>query len=173
MSALYTVFNGPMPTTAALTPITTGTAIKTMLQIKLGTGIKGKIVEWTYSYEPPASATTARIELIETGTVFGTVTASVAADIMKTGDPNDISPTTSNFIVGTTSTGYTCTSEGSITATRLHRYADESPAASGTNIGGWQWPLGREPVVDVSTALRVRTTFGVAALFVTSVTIEI
>ena len=57
MSALYTVFNGASPTTAALTPVTTGTAIKTMLQVKLGTGIKGTIVEWGISFDASAAAT--------------------------------------------------------------------------------------------------------------------
>jgi hypothetical protein len=32
--ALYLIPNGPMQTTAAFAPVTTGTAIKTMLQVK-------------------------------------------------------------------------------------------------------------------------------------------
>ena len=31
---LYNIFNGAMPTTAALVKVTTGTAIKTLLQLK-------------------------------------------------------------------------------------------------------------------------------------------
>ena len=33
MSQLYLIANGPMPTTAAQAVVTTGTAIKTMLQV--------------------------------------------------------------------------------------------------------------------------------------------
>lgn len=168
MAALYTIFNGAMPTTAALVPVTTGTAIKTMLQVKLGTGIKGKVVEWGISFDGSAAATPGKCELIETGTVFGTVTASVANDIYKTGDPNDIAPDTSTFIVGVSATGYTCTSEGSITASRVHDYQLIAPTSQYVK----QWPLGREPVVNVSTALRIRVTFPVAVNCICYVVIE-
>lgn len=166
--ALYTIYNGAMPTTAAMAPVTTGTAIKTLLQVKLGTGIKGKIVEWGISFDGSAAATPGKVELIETGTVFGTVTAAAAADIHKVGDPNEIDPTTSTFVVGTSATGHTCTSEGSITATRLFDYQLLPP----TNPYVKQFPLGREMVVNVSTALRIRVTFGAAINAVCYVTIE-
>jgi len=102
---LYLIANGPMPTTAAQAVVTTGTAIKTMLQIKLGTQNKGCVVEWGISFDGAAEAARIKCELLETGTVFATVTASAAADITKFGDPNDVDPTTSNFIVGTAATG--------------------------------------------------------------------
>lgn len=170
--ALYTIYNGASPTSAALAPVTTGTSIKTMLQVKMGTGIKGKIVEWGYSFDSPASAATAKIELIETGTVFATVTASAAADINKVGDPNEIDPTTSTFVVGTSATGFTATAEGTVTASRLLDYHYLAPATTGPNIIIKQFPLGREPVVNVSTALRIRVTFSVATNFLCHVTIE-
>lgn len=156
--SLYAFYNGPMPTTAAQLPVTTGTAIKTMLQVKLGTGIKGKVVEWGISFDGSAAATPGKVELCETGTVFGTVTAAVAADITKYGDPNDIDPTTSLFVVGTSATGYTCTSEGSITAVRMFDAVLLPPTAPYFK----QFPLGREPVVNISAALRIRNTFAAA-----------
>lgn len=154
----YKILNGPMPTTAAQVPVTTGTAIKTMLQVKLGTQIKGRLIAWGISFDGSAAATPGKVECCETGTVFGTVTASAAADIHKIGDPNGVDPTTSAFIVGTTSTGYTCTSEGSITAVRMF----DAQLVAPTNQYGWQFPLGREPNINVSTAVRVRVTFGAA-----------
>ena len=158
MSALYLIANGPMPTTAAQAVVTTGVAIKTLLQVKLGTQNKGRIVEWGISFDGSSAATPIKCELLETGTVFATVTASAAADIIKFGDPNDVDPTTSNFIVSTTATGYTATAEGTISATRMFDVQLVAP----TNQYVKQFPLGREPTVNVSTSLRVRVTAGAA-----------
>jgi hypothetical protein len=167
--ALYAIYNGAMPTTAAMSSMTTGTVIKTLLQIKLGTGIKGKVVEWGISFDGSAAATPGKVELVETGTVFGTVTAAVAADIHKFGDPNDIDPTTSLFSVGTSATGAACTAEGSITASRLFDYQLLPPTAPYVK----QFPLGREPVINVGTALRIRVTFGAAINAVCYVVVEL
>lgn len=169
MAQLYAVYNGPMPTTASQVAVTTGTAIKTLLQVKLGTQNKGKVVEWGISFDGSAAATPGIVELCETGTVFGTVTAAAAADITKFGDPNDVDPTTSNFIIGTSATGYTCTSEGSITAVRQFDVQQIAP----TNQYVKQFPLGREPVINVSTALRIRVKFGTAINAICYVIIEI
>lgn len=156
--ALYAIYNGPMPTVAAQAPVTTGTAIKTLLQVKLGTQNFGKIVEWGISFDGSAAATPGKVELCETGTIFGTVTASAAADITKYGDPNLVDPSTSNFILGTSATGYTCTSEGSIVAVRMFDAVLLPP----TQPYFKQFPLGREPVINISTAARIRVTFAAA-----------
>lgn len=169
MAELYTIFNGPMPTAASQAVVTTGTAIKTLLQVKLGTQSKGRIVEWGISFDGSAAATPGIVELCETGTVFGTVTASAAADIHKVGDPNAVDPTTSAFIVGTSATGYTCTSEGSITAVRMFDAVLLPPTGPYVK----QFPLGREPMLNVSTALRIRVKFGAAINAICYVTIEI
>lgn len=169
MAELYTIYNGPMPTTAAQAAVSTGTAIKTMLQVKLGTQAKGKVVEYGISFDGSAAATPGIIELCETGSVFGTVTAHTATGIHKIGDPNAVDPTTSNFIIGTSATGYTCTSEGSITAVRQFHSIFLPP----TGPFAWQFPLGREPEINVSTALRLRVTFGAAINCICWVTIEI
>lgn len=158
--ALYLIGNGPMQTTAAFAYVTTGTAIKTMLQVKTGATTVLKVKEWGISFDGSAAATPGKIELIETD-VAGTVTASVAADITKYdaaallgGDP-----TTALIAVGTTSTGYTCTSEGSITAVR--NLAGPQLIAP-TNQFIQQFPLGSEPVVNNGKFLRIRVTFGSA-----------
>jgi len=169
MAELYQVFNGPMPTTAAQAPVTTGTAIKTLLQVKLGTQTRGRLVEWGISFDGSAAATPGKCECLETGTVFGTVTASVANDIVKLGDPNGVAPDTSAFIVSTTATGYTCTSEGTITATRMF----DAQLIAPTNQYSKMWPLGREPMINVSTAARVRVTFAAAINAICYMTIEL
>lgn len=157
--ALYTIFNGPSPTTAAQVPVTTGTAIKTLLQVKASATIAYKIKEWGISFDGSAAATPIKCELLETD-VAATVTASAAADIVKMdgaalagGDP-----TTNLIPVGTTSTGYTSTAEGSITATRVF----DAQLVAPTNQYVKQFPLGLEPVVQISKFGRIRVTAGAA-----------
>lgn len=157
--ALYLIANGPMPTTSALAPVTTGTSIKTMLQIKPSATIAAKIVEWGISFDGSAAATPGKVELIETD-VAATVTASVAADITKL-DSDALGggdPTTNLIQVGTSATGYTSTNEGSITAVRIL----DMQLIAGTNQYVKQFPLGREPVLQIGKFGRIRVTFGTA-----------
>ena len=58
MAELYLIPNGARPTTAAQAVVTTGTAIKTMLQVKLNASIvqRAKIVEWGISFDGSAAA---------------------------------------------------------------------------------------------------------------------
>jgi hypothetical protein len=166
--AQYIFWNGPMPTTAAQAVVTTGTAIKTLLQVKGVTGVQFKVKEWGISFDGSAAATPIKCELLETGTVFGTVTAAVAADLAKYDNPGNPTSTTF-FSVGTTATGYTCTSEGSITATRVFDAQLVAPT------GGYlkQYPLGQEPCVDAVSALRIRVTAGAAVNAVCYVICEV
>jgi len=156
--ALYLIPNGAMQTTAALVAVATGTAIKTMLQVKTGATTILKIVEWGISFDGSAAATPGKVELIETD-VAATVTASVANDITKydaaallQGDP-----TTALIAVGTSSTGYTASAEGTITAVRN---LDPPQFIAPTNQFVKQFPLGREPVINNGKFGRIRVTFG-------------
>src|SRR5687767_4363899 len=103
-----------MPTTAALTPITTGTAIKTLLQIASSSSRPLKVVEWGISFDGTTVNTPIKCELIQTD-VAATVTAHVAAGVQPYDDPN---APASTVTLGTAATGYTATAEGSITTTR-------------------------------------------------------
>lgn len=158
--AIYLIGNGPQQTTAAFAPVTTGTSIKTLLQFKASATIVARIIEWGISFDGSAAATPIRVELIETD-VAATVTASVAADITKVdGDALAGGDQTTNLIqVGTTSTGYTSTSEGSITSVRN---LDGPQLIAPTNQFVKQFPLGREPVVQVSKFARIRVTAAAA-----------
>lgn len=158
--ALYLIGNGPMQTTAAFASVTTGTAIKTMLQVKPGATTVLKVIEWGISFDGSAAATPGKVELIETD-VAATVTASVAADITKY-DPAAIAqgdPTTALIAVGTTSTGYTASAEGTITAIR--NLAAPQFIAPTTQYQ-FQMPLGREPIIQNGKFGRIRVTFGAA-----------
>jgi hypothetical protein len=145
---LYFAANGPRPTTAVLAPVDTGTAIKTLLQIATPSTKGIKVVEWGISFSGFASAAPANVELIDTD-VAATVTAHVAAGVQPYNDPG---APASLMTLGTTATGYTASSEGTITASRFGDVQQVSPA------GGWwrQWPLGREFAVAPSRFLRVR-----------------
>lgn len=149
-----------MQTTAAFAAVTTGTSIKTMLQVKPGATVRAKIIEWGISFDGSAAATPGKIELIETD-VPATVTASVANDIMKLDDAALLGgdPTTALIAVGTTSTGYTSSGEGSITAVR--NLAGPQFIAP-TSQFLQQFPLGREPVIQAGKFGRIRVTFGTA-----------
>lgn len=156
--ANYLLSNGPMQTTAAFAKVATGTSIKTLLQVKPGTTNYIKIIEWGISFDGSAAATPGQIELIETD-VAATVTASATADITKLDAEalNAGDPTTSLIAVGTSSTGYTASVEGSITTVR-NLAAPQLIAP--TNQFIQQFPLGREPVIQPSKFGRIRVTFG-------------
>jgi hypothetical protein len=165
--ALYTIPNGPMPTTASFVAVTTGTAIKTMLQIKPFNVCK--IVEYGISFDGSAAATPGVIELIDTGTVFATVTASADADVMKFDGAEGAVASVAGLTLGTAATGYTATAEGTITATKLFDVQFVAP----TNQWVKQFPLGREPKLIIGNSVRIRVKFGAAVNAICYMTIEI
>ena len=172
MGELYTIWNGAAPTTAKRVAVTTGTSIKTMLQIKMGTSggpSRFKIVEWGISFDGSALATPISCELLTTGTVAATVTAHVAAGI-QANDPLTTTPTSGvPFTFSTTTTGYTATDEGSIVASRTLDAQLILPLSQYVK----QWPLGREPMVLATNYLRVRVHAGAAVNCLCYVVVEV
>lgn len=154
--AQYIIYNGPMPTTAAQAVVTTGTAIKTLLQLKPFNLCK--IVEWGISFDGSAADTPIKCELLDTGTVFGTVTASADADVTKMDGTAQAVASVAGLTLGTSATGYTCTSEGSITSVRMF----DAQLVAPTNQYIKQYPLGREPLCIIGNAVRIRVTAGTA-----------
>lgn len=147
---LYLIANGPMPTTASQAVVTTGTAIKTLLQLKPFNVCK--IVEWGISFDGSAAAEPIKVELLDTGTVFATVTASVDADITKVESVEQAAASVAGLTLGTSATGYTASAEGSITATRMFDVQLVAP----TNQYVKQFPLGREPKCIIGNSVRIR-----------------
>ena len=157
--ALYMIFNGAAAGAAAPVAVTTGTTIKTLLQVKPSATIVAKIVEWGISFDGSAAATPIKCELVETSGA-ATVTASATADITKL-DANALAggdPVTNLLPVGTTSTGYTASGEGTPGTCRIFDLQFIAP----TNQYIKQFPLGREPVIQVSTFARIRVTAAAA-----------
>jgi len=156
---LYFIQNGAAAGAAAPVAVTTGTAIKTMLQVLASTTAPAKIVEWGISFDGSAAATPIKVELVETSGA-ATVTASATADITKFdgaalagGDP-----VTNLIPVGTTSTGYTASGEGTPGTCREWDLQYIAP----TNQYVKQYPLGREPVIQVGKFARIRVTAAAA-----------
>lgn len=154
MATCYIAFNGPAPTTASQVAVTTGTAIKTLLQVATPATDKIKIVEWGISFDGSAAATPIEVELIQTD-VAASVTAHVAAGVPPF---NDAGAPASNMTLGASATGYTASAEGTITATRMLDCQLIAP----TNQYVKQYPLGREPEIPVSKFVRVRVKAGAA-----------
>lgn len=168
--ALYLIHNGAAAGAAAPVAVTTGTSIKTLLQVKPSSTIVAKIVEWGISFDGSAAATPIKVELCETSGA-ATVTASAAADITKL-DGNALSggdPTTNLIQVGTTSTGYTASGEGTPGTVREYDVQFIAP----TNQYVKQFPLGREPVVQVDKFMRIRVTAGAAVNAYCYVVVEV
>ena len=173
MAELYLIPNGPMPTTAAQAVVTTGTAIKTMLQVKLGASVtnRAKVVEWGISFDGTSATTPIKCELLTTGAVAATITEHVASGIINL-DPLGAAVTDDNpFAFGAAGdeTGYTATAEGTITATRMMDVQLIAP----TNQYVKQWPLGREPGFQASEFLRIRVTAGAAVNSYCYVVVEV
>lgn len=149
----FTVWNGPSPTTAAQQSVTTGTAIKTMLQLATPSTTQIQILEWGFSLDDPPGADGV-VELLQTD-VAATVTAHVNAGVINL-DPNG--PNTL-LTLGTSATGYTASAEGTTTAARAFDVVSLSSVSgeSGLQYVRTFMPDDR-PIVAVSKFLRVRAT---------------
>lgn len=162
MARTYLIANGPMPTTAAIAPVTTGTAVKTMLQVQAASTVPFIVIGWGVSFTTVPTAYV-ECELIDTYLIAATVTAHIAAGVM----PMGADQTASTVALGTTATGYTATVEGTTTQAR---YGDVQ------NVLGSQYfplsPLGREFYIPASHNLRIRMTTTAAVLATTFALIE-
>lgn len=156
MANVFSVVNGAAGNAAAPVAVTTGTAIKTMIQLQPPATKPIKVIQWWCEFDASAAATPVRVELMHSTAVAATVTAFVAADITKVNTPDPA--TTSSVTLGTTASGYTASAEGTVTAGVQFEY-HWVPPTGGIFI---QYPLGREPIIPVSANLRLRVTSGVA-----------
>lgn len=166
MARRFKIYNGPMPTTASQVAVTTGTSIKTLLQVAIKSGVPAHIVNWGISYDGSAAATPGVAELCETD-VAATVTASAEADVTKLDDTSILFATAVGTL-GTAATGYTSTAEGSITVIRQFDALLLPP----TGPFYLQIPLGQEYELKGGNFLRVRVKFGTAINAICWVTIE-
>jgi hypothetical protein len=151
--------------------VTTGTAIKTLLQVQASATLGLHIVEWGISFDGAAHAAGIKCELIETD-VAATVTAHVTAGIVRLDEAavQGGDPVTNLILVGTGATGYTATAEGSTTASRMFDAQLVSPAAGYV----MQFPLGERPYMKPGSFFtRVRVTAAAAVNAYCYVVVEV
>lgn len=164
MPHIYTAWNAPMPTTAAMAKVTTGTSIKTMLQIATPATRGIQLISWGFTCDAVPSGI-GQVELIQTD-VAATVTAHVAAGVQ----PIDPGMPASLMTLGTSATGYTSTSEGSTTASRSFDNQFVRASNTGEQVSYvCQWMPDERPIIPVSKFLRVRATFAAAVNMLTFV----
>lgn len=155
----FICWNGAAPTSAALVKATTGTSIKTMLQIATPSTRMIQLVSWGYTLDAVPGSTGGQIELLQTDVAATSGTAHVAAGVMPLmpGIPASL------MTLGTGATGYTFGSEGSTTASRVFDVGLVPPSAGATDLQyDYEWMPDARPVVDISKFLRVRVTFAAA-----------
>ncbi len=155
MTTRFKSWNGATPTTAALVAVTTGTTIKTMLQIQPPSTKMIQLVSWGFTVDDPPGAD-AVIELLDVD-VAATVTAHVAAGVQPIVPGLQASLVT----LGTAATGYTSTAEGTPTASRLHdtvSLSSVSAEAAPMLTYSYQFMPDERPFIGVSRFLRVRAT---------------
>lgn len=154
----YKTWNGAMPTTAAQVKVTTGTAIKTMLQLATPATRQIQLISWGFSLDVAPGAASV-VELLQTD-VAATVTAHVASGVQ----PLDPNAPASLLTLGTSATGYTATAEGTTTASRVFDVKEIPLAAGATDLTYvYQWMPDERPIVAASKFLRVRATFATTA----------
>lgn len=154
----YKAFNAPMQTTAGLVAVSTGTAIKTMLQIATPSTRQLQLIAWGYTLSAPPGSGTGLIELISTD-VAATVTAHAASGVQ----PLDPNAPASLVTLGASATGYSASVEGSITAVRTFD-ADQISATAGAQPVNYDYQFmpDERPILAISHFLRVRATFSAA-----------
>lgn len=152
MQHQYIAYNGVMPTSASFLGVNTGITIKSLLQVATPITRGIKVIEWGISFDGTVANTPGVVELIQTN-VTATLTAGVTPTIW--GWPN---APASLCVPGTSATGHTASTEGTITSTQIYDAQYISPTSQYIK----QFPLGREPWIDKSSFLRIRVKFGTA-----------
>jgi hypothetical protein len=166
MSKIYRIYNSTATSTAAPVKQPTGTAIRTMLQIQLGVGQMGRVVEWGCSFDGSAAATPGQVELFACSGAATMSTAATNADIMPLNDAYAfVNASNVPFALSTTTTGFA--TAGVTEGTVANYRSFDAQLIAPTNQYVKQFPLGREPefahvLRDGTTPafVRVRMTFG-------------
>lgn len=151
----YKTWNGAMVTTASVAAVTTGTTIKTMLQLSTPSTRQIQLISWGFSVDDPPGAD-AVFDLIQSDTA-ATVTAHVAAGVqpLVPGLPASL------LTLGVSNTGYTSSSETAPVTTKTFDTVSMSSvsAEAATSMRyEYQWMPDERPIVAVSSFVRMRAT---------------
>ncbi len=171
----YIVYNSAQATTAAPVAQPTGTAIRTMMQLRTALSIESRVIAFGVSFDGSTAATPGTVELFETSTAATMSTAYAAGDIQQFGSysaaANTAGATGVPFNLSTTTSGFATTSvtEGTVAAYRAAWVGKIAP----TNQFDYQFPLGREFELTPQMYLRLRVTFGTTVNMVAYIVVEI
>ena len=154
MAKIYSVMNGDVPGAAAAVAISTGTAIRTHLQLATSSTTSAiRVTEWWATFDGTTANAPGKVELIRhAGGAQTTLTAYSAAMITKVNDPN---ASASSIQLGTALSGFSNTTTEVAPTTVTNFSTQFVPPTSGIYI---QYPLGREPEVAISQFARIRIT---------------
>ena len=155
----YGVMNSAAPGANPAQGISTGTVTRTQIQIATNTTTPAiRFVEYWTEFNGSTAATPIIVELMRHTTApQTTLTAYVTADIARFNDPN---APTSSIQLGTGLSGFSnTTTEVTPTGTPVSLETHYVPPTSGIYV---QFPLGREPEIQVAAFARLRTQAGAA-----------
>jgi hypothetical protein len=145
----YIAYNGAVPTTAAQVKMAVTTSIHTIQQVLTPATTGITVLEWGISFDGSAAATGVNVEFFAND-----VAATAGTSLTPTVFGCDA---TASLCVG--GTGATMFSDGSVTeGTVANARMFDCQLIQPTSQYVKQWPLGREPYVPPSKALRVRVT---------------
>jgi len=160
----YIIINSAQPTTAAPVKQPTGTAIRTMMQLRPAIGFHPRVIEWGVSFDASAAGVPGQVELFETSVPATMSTAYAAGDIMPHSHPGYTPANTAGasgvpFNLSTTTSGFAtaAVTEGTVAGYRLCQAHLIAP----TNQFVYTWPLSREFEIQAQMYLRCRMTFPV------------
>lgn len=159
MAGLFIAYNAAFDATTGVTAGTSyATGAKVAIQLATPSTLQIRIVEYGISFNGSAAATPATVTLAQAGAASTTSTAHSTSTIVAIGDNTK----TSGLSMGTTTSGY---GNGAITTNTTSKMFDAQFIAPTTQFVK-QWPLGREPVLPVSSflQLRINTSATVSAL---------
>lgn len=153
LKPVFTAFNAAQPTSAGIVAVATGTAIKTMLQIKAPAAAGMVIEAWGFSTDSAVGASSV-VELLTTD-VAATVTAHVAAGVLSYGKAGAVS----TVQLGTAATGFTASAEGTVAAAKVY---DALLLGTTTAIAPYNRVFAERerPFLPAGSFLRVRATVG-------------
>jgi hypothetical protein len=175
MPKTYIIYNSAQATTAAPVAQPTGTAIRTMMQLRTALSIESRVIAFGVSFDASAAATPGKVELFETSAAATMSTAYAAADIQPYGTysaaANTAGATGVPFNLSTATSGFATTSvtEGTVAAYRAAWVGQIAP----TNSFDYQFPLGREFELTPQMYLRLRVTFAASVNMIAYVVVEI
>lgn len=175
MAKSFIIYNAAQATTAAPVKQPTGTAIRTMQQLRLAASLEARVIAFGVSFDGFVAALPGQIELFETTVAATMSTAYAAGDIQPYGNYSEAAQTAGAsgvpFNLSTTTSGFAtaAVTEGTVASYRAAWVGLVAP----TSQFDYQFPLGREFELTPQMYLRLRVTFGTSVNMTSYIVIEL